>query len=140
MSTHEDAKDPKDLKGSESMKPDPEFQDFFDKLVGTGARNARLFSSASDVTVSAVDSLCKAVLPKYEEPTNPANSDALSITDTSRPGPYHKIRAIAKKVCERASHPWVQRTQIQRLNGKSIDNNRLRPTFDIHWGVTGLCE
>ena len=43
MSTHEDAKDPKDLKGSESMKPDPEFQDFFDKLVGTGARNARLF-------------------------------------------------------------------------------------------------
>ena len=29
MSTHEDAKDPKDLKGSESMKPDPEFQDFF---------------------------------------------------------------------------------------------------------------
>ena len=29
MSTHENAKDPKDLDGSEIMKPDPKFQSFF---------------------------------------------------------------------------------------------------------------
>ena len=57
MSTHDDATDPKDLNGSEIMKPDPKFQSFFDKLVGVGARNARLFNSANDVTVSALYSL-----------------------------------------------------------------------------------
>ena len=29
MSTHDDATDPKDLNGSEIMKPDPKFQSFF---------------------------------------------------------------------------------------------------------------
>ena len=38
------------------MKPDPKFQSFFDKLVGLGAtQQARLYSKASDVTVSSVN-------------------------------------------------------------------------------------
>ena len=41
MSTHDDAKDPKDLAGSEVMKPDQKFQSFFDKLVGVGEKSVR---------------------------------------------------------------------------------------------------
>ena len=38
MSTHDDAKDPKDLDSSHVMKPDPKFQNFFDTLVNLGSR------------------------------------------------------------------------------------------------------